>query len=266
MAQVETPPLVLRDFADFQKLANAALSDAEVRRLLRHPDFFVSPKDTDPANRQHAQLVDRILTLDMKGIETRLVTDARAVLPQGSFEYWGPALHEGAQTWVGLDPQTLNSPYAVLKRMCDILRLREHQLVVDLGAAMGRLGMVMHQCAPRAHFLGLEYVPERVEEANRVYAKWGMRHARCEVQDLFARGFELPEADVYFIYDYGRHDHINATLRLIEAMSQKRPLKLVARGQATNRLIELHHTWPELIYQGHGAEHFNIYQAHGVSQ
>lgn len=251
----------LREFADFQKLANRSLSTSEVQRLLRHPDFFRSPKDTDQGNRQHAQLIDRILNLDMKTVEAKLVNQGQRILPEGSYEYWGPALHAGAQTWVGLDPQTLNSPYTVLRRMCELLKLKPGQLVVDLGAAMGRLGIVMHQCAPGAYFLGLEYVIERVAEANRVYAQWGMGQARCETQDLFARDFELPQADVYFIYDYGQHAHINATLRLIEFMSCQRPLRLVARGQATNRLIELHHPWLEIIYEGQGAELFHIYKA-----
>lgn len=255
----------LVDLADFQKLATQALTDAQVRSLLRHPRFFVSPKNTDQAYRQHARSVDKILGFAVQDLENHLVLQARSVLPNGSFEYWGPALHEGAQTWVGLDPQTLNTPYGVLKRICDVLKLRAGELVVDLGAALGRLGVVMHQCAPRAHFLGLEYVGERVDEAQRIYRKWGMENARCEVQDLFAQEFSLPEADVFFIYDYGRHDHINATLAQIQVLAKSKRVRVVARGQATNRLISLHHAWLEESFSGTEVENFKIYHPEAMS-
>lgn len=250
----------LFELADFQKLADRSLGHGEVKRLLRHPRLFKSPRDTDQINRQHARLIDKILGFDVKGVENHLVLQGRSVLPNGSYEYWGPALHDGAQTWVGLDPQTLNTPYSVLRRLCEVLKLKD-ELVVDLGAALGRLGAVMHQASPRARFLGLEYVPARVDEANRVFRKWGMGNSRCEVSDLFARDFELPEAQVYFIYDYGKHEHINATLGQIKLESEKRSLRLVARGQATNRLISLHHPWLEVSYEGSVEENFKIYHA-----
>lgn len=260
MQSALSPVSELFELAEFQKLAGEARTDSEVRRLLKHPRFFRSPKDTDQMNRQHARLIDKILGFDVHGVENHLVLQGRSALPTGSFEYWGPALHDGAQTWVGLDPQTLNTPYSVLWRLCELLELK-HELVVDLGSALGRLGVVMHQCAPRARFLGLEYVPERVDEANRIYRKWHMENAASVVQDLFAPDFTLPEAEVYFIYDYGRHDHINATLGQIQLMAKERPVRLVARGQATNRLISQHHPWLEVIYEGPVVENFKLYRA-----
>ncbi len=255
----------LRELSDFQKLAASAPADADILALLRHPDFFRSPRKNDQISRQHARLVDRLLGLDLTGVEEGLVKRGRKVLPQGSHEYWGPALHEGAQTWVGLDPQTLNTPYSVLLRLCELLGVGDGDRVVDLGAAHGRMGLVMHQACPGAHFLGLEYVPERVEEANRAYRRWGCRNAKCEVRDLFAREFQLPEAEVYFIYDFGRHDQINATLGQISEVACGRSVRLAARGQATNRLIELHHPWLVPVYEGEGDEHFLIYRAEAAA-
>lgn len=256
--------LPLRELADFQKLLGLNLPDAEVIKLFHHPDFFRSPKSNDQMSRQHAALVDKILGLDLRGVEEGLVRRGRSLLPSGSFEYWGPALHQGAQTWVGLDPQTLNTPYSVLRRLCQLLNLQRGMTVVDLGAAHGRMGLVMQQVSPGSIFIGYEYVKERVMEANQAYVRWNCVHARCQQQDLFAADFEMPEADVYFIYDYGRHDHINATLGQISDQAHSRPVKLVARGQATNRLIGQYHDWAEPIYVGEGDEHFTVYAAgHG---
>ncbi len=254
-------PTTFRELADWQKLLTTVLSDEELLRLMRQKDFWNIPKHNDQIARQHAMLLDKILGFDLKSVEEKLVKQGRAKLPDGSFEYWGPALHEGAQTWVGLDAQTLNTPYCVLWRLCERVALKPHERVVDLGAAHGRLGVVMHFFAPGAAFLGLEYVGERVKEAQRVYQRWGCHSARCEVQDLFAQDFVLPEVDVYFIYDYGRHDHINSTLGQLSLEAAKRPIRLVARGQATNKLITDHHPWAQCDYQGAQEEHFNIYSA-----
>ena len=254
-------PITFRDLADWQKLVNAPLPDEDVKKLLRKKEFFHTPKHNDQIVRQQSMLIDRILGFDLKTLEEKLIKAGKIKMPQGSFEYWGPALHDGAQTWVGLDVQTLNTPYAVLLRICELLELKPGMTVVDLGAAHGRLGIVMHQVCREANFIGYEYVPERVAEANRVYERWGMSHAKCVVQDLFAADFVLPEVDVYFIYDYGRHDHINSTLGQISLEAKKRPIRLVARGQATNKLILDHHHWLERTYEGELEEHFNIFAA-----
>lgn len=250
-----------KEMADWQKFQASLPSLEECKRVFRQKDFFQIPKHNDQISRQHAMIVDKLLGFDLKGVEEKLVKAGKIKMPQGSFEYWGPALHEGAQTWVGLDAQTLNTPYSVLHRLCSLLELKDGLTVVDLGAAHGRLGVVMHFMNPKAKFIGLEYVPERVAEANRIYAHWGCSNALCLEQDLFRKDFELPQADVYFIYDYGRHDQINATLGQLSLEAEKRPIRLVARGQATNKLIADHHGWLEVIYEGVLEEHFNIFSA-----
>jgi hypothetical protein len=260
----KTSPSTLTTFhelSDWQKFHAENHSDEEIKRILRQRQFYQIPKHNDQMARQHSMLVDKILGFDLKSVEEKLVKKGQAKMPNGSFEYWGPALHDGAQTWVGLDAQTLNTPYSVLWRLCELVELKANMSVVDLGAAHGRLGLVMHSFEPNATFIGLEYVPERVELSQKIYQRWGCLNASAKVADLFAKDFEMPEVDIYFIYDYGRHDHINATLGQISLEAAKRPIKLIARGQATNKLIADHHAWATLIYEGVDEEHFNIYEA-----
>jgi hypothetical protein len=260
-----SPTTSFAELADWQRLVTSPVGDDALKQLLRQRDFFRAPKHNDQIARQHSILLDKILGFDLKGLEEKLVKQGRMKLPDGSFEYWGPAIHDGAQTWVGLDAQTLNTPYSVLLRICELLDLKS-ETVIDLGAAHGRLGLVMGALYPSAHFIGFEYVSERVHEANRIYERWNCSNARCEVQDLFKKDFEMPEVDIYFIYDYGRHDHISATLGQISLEAAKRPIRLVARGQATNKLIADHHPWALLEYTGVGEEHFNIYRASPETQ
>ncbi|MBY0516368.1 MAG: class I SAM-dependent methyltransferase [Bacteriovoracaceae bacterium] len=244
---------------DWQKLISSPIETEVLLKYIKQKDFFTIDDDHESTIRQHSSLIDKILGFDIRSVEEKLIKNAQKKLPDGSYEYWGPALHEGNQTWVGLDVQTLNSPYKVLHEICEMLNLKHGMSVVDLGSAHGRLGIVMNQVCPNAYFKGLEFVPERVEEANRIYKKLGLTNAQCEVCDLFDSSFVMPEVDVYFIYDYGKHEHISATLGQISEEATKRKIKVVVRGKVTNTIIADHHPWLNLV-----SEHTNFLKMYEV--
>lgn len=223
--------LPLKEMSDFQRLAERGagllLSDL--------PGLFRSPGTTPAQLRQHAMMVDRILGMDLAASEDELCRRAQRVAPDGNLGQWGPRLHQGRQTWVGLDPQRLNTPYDLLRRMCGAMRLRSGETLADLGAAHGRMGFVMAQHAPGARFLGIEYVPERAAIAEAMYRRWNLRHASCRQGDLFAEGARLPVAQAYFIYDYGLEAHVRSTLAAIGRLAPG--ARVLARGEMTLRLL-----------------------------
>lgn len=255
------PRVELNSLSDFQKLENAQLPVSDLRTLIQAQDFFKTPKANDVIRRQHAGLVDKILGFRVKYIEEMLIADARGFEPDGSHETWGPKMHEGAQTWVGLDLQTLQTPYSELLRILQLIKLKPYQHVVDLGAAYGRMGVIIGGLYLKNEFTGFEYVKARVDEGMRGYALLGLRKCRLFTQDLAAKDFELPEADVYFIYDYGQVEHISRTLKQIEDVSLKRPVKVVVRGKFTKRIIADRHAYLNLQYEGRLEEMFSIYSA-----
>lgn len=254
----------LKSLSDFQRLECGQLSLADRKLLAHHPEFYQTPKANDVIRRQHANYIDRILGFRLKYIEEMLIAEARGFEPDGSHETWGPALHQGVQTWVGLDLQTLQTPYSECLRILQLLKIRPYQHVVDLGAAYGRMGIVIGGLYIKNTFTGYEYVKARVEEGNRIFRELGMANSKLLTQDLFAKNFELPLADVYFIYDYGQVEHIDHTLKQIQEVSRKRPVKVVVRGKFTKRIIADRHPWLELLYEGKLEELFSIYSAHFV--
>jgi hypothetical protein len=263
MLQLEFfPRMELKALSDFQKLEGNPLSLSDRKTLLQSPDFFQTPKANDVIRRQHANMVDKILNFRVKYIEEMLVNDARGFDPDGSHETWGPAMHEGVQTWVGLELQTLQTPYSEILRILQLLKIKPYQHIIDLGAAYGRMGVVIGGLYLKNSFAGYEYVKARVDEGNRVYQELGLRRSQLFTQDLFAKEFELPEADIYFIYDYGQVEHIDYTLKQIEAMAYKRPLKVVVRGKFTKRIIADRHPFLDLKYEGKFEELFSIYTAY----
>ena len=250
-----------KSLSDFQRLESVPLSVQDKKLLINYADFFQTPKSNDVIRRQHSNHVDKILGFRLKYIEEMLVAEARGFEPEGSHESWGPTLHQGAQTWVGLDLQTLQTPYSEILRILQLLKIKPYQHVVDLGAAYGRMGIVVGGLYLKNIFTGFEFVKNRVDEGNRIFQQLDLSRCKLITQDLSAKDFELPEADIYFIYDYGQVEHIDHTLKQISAVANKRPVKVVARGTFTKRIIEEHHPWLDLKYEGKLEEFFSIYSA-----
>lgn len=256
------PRTELKTLTDFQKLDSGQLPIVDLKKLITFPEFFQAPKNNEVIKRSHAQTVDSILNLRVKYVEEMLVAEAQGFEPEGSHESWGPTLHEGVQTWVGLEHQTLQTPYSEILRILNLLKLKPYQHIVDLGSAYGRMGIVIGGLFVKNSFHGFEYVKSRVDEGNRVYKKLGLNRSELFANNLFDDSFKLPEADIYFIYDYGQVEHIDKTLRQLFQMANKRPIKLVVRGRFTKEIIQTSHTWLSLQYEGRMQDHLAIYTAY----
>ncbi|PIP93820.1 MAG: hypothetical protein COW00_04490 [Bdellovibrio sp. CG12_big_fil_rev_8_21_14_0_65_39_13] len=203
--------------------------------------------------------IDVLIGFDIRQIERNLLDAALKISPDANISGLGRALHDGNQTWIGLDERTLCTGYDELFKMFDIVGLENESCIIDLGAAYGRMGLVMQSLQPSAHYLGYEYVPERVEEGNRILKQFHCDNALLVTQDLFADSFQMPEADIYFIYEYGRIDHIKHTLEQVQEASFGRKVKLIVRGDSTNSMIYYHHPWIASVYKPRHEENFSVY-------
>jgi len=251
----------LKGLHDFQKLESQKLSLSDRKTLSGQVEFFQSPKSNDVIARQHADCVDRILGFRHKFVEEMLMAEAQNFDPDGTHVTWGPQMHGGVQTWVGLNIQTLQTPYSEIQRILSLIKLKPYQHVIDLGAAYGRMGVVIGGLYIKSSFVGYEFVKSRVEEGNRIFQELGLSRCELKTQDLAAKSFKLPTADVYFIYDYGQVEHINHTLGQIKLNAHLRPIKVIARGKFTKQIISSSHPWLEKLYDGRNSEQFTIYSA-----
>ena len=208
-------------------------------------ELFLHGGSEYEGTQDHSDWVDDVLGVNVLLIENDLIDKARARLAsqEGSRDQWGRYLHRGIQTWVGLDPRQLQTPYFELVNVCQLLLPKKGQHVIDLGSAYGRLGLVLSQFSPQCRFTGIEYVSERVAEANRIFKKWKCNNALSLEQDLFGDDFILPVADYYMLYDYGRLEHIRRTLSQMQEIARHSHFKLVARGRGCRTLINHMHPW-----------------------
>ncbi len=71
----------------------------------------------------HSAKLDEALGVPVKEMEKSLRDKARRLQPEGTVESWSKSLHNGACTWVGLNPAQLQTPYAELLEILDELEL-----------------------------------------------------------------------------------------------------------------------------------------------
>ncbi len=192
-----------------------------------------NPVDHDLTKRHISSQIDQHLGFRIKHIEEILQTKAKRLAPEKQFDQWGPMLHDGAQTWVGLDFQILQTTYHDLKTIFEAIKPDFNQRIIDLGAGYGRLGIFLHHFYPRSEFLGLELVEERVKEGNRVLSQLEAISKKMEACDL-SKISELPEGDIYFIYDFGSVDHIKHILEMLKHTPKKR---LVVKGKIARQVM-----------------------------
>lgn len=207
--------------------------------------------------KEDSTIIDRNFGLRVTETEAALLKKAKKILPQGNHHLWGEALHDGNQTWVGLHPETIQTPYSELKEICDLLEPEAGETVVDLGAGYGRLGLTLRGLYPESYFLGIEYVPERVEEGARVLQKGEDPRHSLLAGDLTDPEFSIPKGEYYFIYDFGKVPHIRSILNQFSTLADERRFTLVARGQGIRSLIEMEFSW---LIETERRKNYSIYQ------
>jgi hypothetical protein len=212
--------------------------------------------DADSVRLRSSQ-IDEALGFDVAAIEEKLLRKARLLNPHGNVQTLGHSLHHGNQTWVGLDYQTLQTPYAELWEMLELLPHKPHH-VVDLGAGYGRMALVLHKRDPDILFTGFELVGERVLEGKRVFKTLGVSASLIE-QDLMDPLFQVPMADIYFIYDFGKVAHIRTILDKLAVLADHHHFRVIARGKGSRSLIDLEYPWLSQIFPAIHRENYSIY-------
>ncbi|MGE3610092.1 MAG: hypothetical protein AB7I27_10935 [Bacteriovoracaceae bacterium] len=244
----------LNSLEDFRNLRSL-----DKKNLFKVPNLFQSPDEDYETERGHSEIVDHLLGFQVDEIEARLLTKAKETSPDGNIKNWGQHIHQGNQTWVGLSLQTLQTPYNELRKMCHSLNLKQGDHLVDLGAGYGRLGLILKYYYPGIRFTGFEYVPERVEEGNRIFQFYECSQSTLIEQDLGSPKFQLPIADYYFLYDYGNLFQMRMTINQLENLALNKKFKVIARGHGIRSIIDLEHPWLSQVFPVQRERLYSVY-------
>lgn len=153
-------------------------------------------------------------------------------------------LYEGAGVGV-------QSSYATTLLALRYLNLPKSSTFMDLGSGYGRIGLVLGLMRPDVQFIGLEYVSERVDIANKTSARYGMqKHVRFVTQDLSLSDFKIPPADTYYIFDAFTDATYVTIMHQLQEIALKKRVTVVTKGNAKQWMKNICWTEPQEFNDG----------------
>ena len=211
------------------------------------PELFINEGSIH--SRMHAKKVDKLLGYKITKIEVKLNKKFRSY--DQLHDSTNRKQHfKGAQTWIGLHPQVLQTPYCDIYHALNLIKDIDIKHVVDIGAGYGRVGIVLRAISSSIKFTGYEVVKERQIEGNRIFEKFGLENASIELRNVSDFGFYLPKAQVYFIYDFSDAEDICEILLELAKKSLSFNFYLVTRGERVDKLMkrQFKHVWKRQTY------------------
>ncbi|SMF79963.1 methyltransferase [Pseudobacteriovorax antillogorgiicola] len=145
----------------------------------------------------------------------------------------------------------VQSGYSTILLALHFSNLPKNSCVVDLGSGYGRVGLAFSLLRPDIKFIGYEYVPHRVALANDTGRAFQLESNLTFIeQDLSLEDFKIPEADAYYLYDPFTKETYEHVLRQIIAVSKRRSITVVTKGNAREWLLDIAqaHSWPTPVY------------------
>ena len=196
---------------------------------------FVNQENMHP--RMHAKFLDKELGYRIPKIEEKLLKKFSAY--DKAVDISNKKQHyQGTETWIGLHPQILQTPYCDIYKALELLSDKDIRHVVDIGAGYGRVGLVLSVLMPEAQFTGYEIVKQRRSEASRIFTKLKLKNSAIELQNVLEDSFEIPEADVFFIYDFSEREDVNIILRKMLERMRNREFYLITKGDRVDYLMK----------------------------
>ena len=186
--------------------------------------------------RIHSKLLDKAIGFKIQNIEKKLLKKYRPYYKVDD-DSSRKRHYQGTQTWIGLHPQALQTPYNDILDALSVFHKVLPEKVIDFGAGYGRVGIVMKSLYPNAEFIGYEILEERMTEGNRIFEKLNLDNCIIKDQNILDDNFKIPEADIYFIYDFSEVDDLNKILLRLRKISEKKDFYLIAKGERVHYLI-----------------------------
>src|SRR5690606_9810842 len=90
---------------------------------------------------------------------------------------------------------------------------------------------------PNSNFIGFEILKEREKEGNRIFKHYHFENCQIQLCDVLEGNFELPNAEVYFIYDFSEIEDIEKILDQLLAKKENQRFFLIAKGDRISFLL-----------------------------
>ena len=219
-----------------------SLSKKDVIDISMNLNLFKSHISGFKSPEEQSDFIDLLVGFRINEIELNLKNKSRDILLQKDDRDIGEAIY-GKQTWIGLHPYQLLTPYTVLYKIFSNLNLPINSKIIDIGCAYARLGILLRALRQDYRFSGLEMVIERVAEGRRVLSDLNCLNSDIKQIDITDDNFFFEIADLYFCYDFSSDNDIKKMLNKLEKISHEKSFFLVARGISINKIISDSQSW-----------------------
>lgn len=215
------------------------------------PDIDSEPVDYE-CIKGHATQMDQWLGYNLEEVEAKVRSRA--------------STEEGREYWIEKSVQTFSTPYLDVQFALKSAGTKEYDVVADLGCGYGRVGAVLALRFPGTGFVGVEMIPERLEEAARVLKQFSNLPIALHKQDL--RFFDVAdarvesrEATIFFIYDFGSREDFKFVFDSLRALASQRQITVIARGGRSRDLIQKTESWLCGVNPPQHFKRFSIYRS-----
>lgn len=142
-------------------------------------------------------------------------------------------LYEGAGVGV-------QSGYSTVLTALRYLNPAQGSRFIDLGSGYGRLGLVIGLLRPDIQFTGYEYVQHRVDIAMATVMKFDLQsHVQFYTQDLARVDFQIPDSEIYYLYDPFSEETYKYVLAQLMKISKRKKISIATKGNARQWLIDI---------------------------
>lgn len=186
--------------------------------------------------RLHAKYLDKEIGFKVSKTEAKLLRKYRAYDKQND-DSNKKQHYPGTQTWIGLNPNALQTTYNDIYDAFMILKEFNIEKVIDIGAGYGRVGLVMNSLIPKAQFIGYEIVKSRQLEGERIFEKYGLDNCQIINLNVLDEDFKLPQADIFFIYDFSELEDLGQILRKLAKRISHKNFFLITHGERIDYLM-----------------------------
>lgn len=150
-------------------------------------------------------------------------------------------LYEGAGVGV-------QSGYSTILVAIQQLNILPNTRFIDLGSGYGRMGLILGLVRPDIQFIGYEYVEHRVDISRAAAEKFEIQdQVQFLTQDLSDKEFNIPNAEIYYMYDPFTEDTYRHVLSQLISISHKQKISIATKGNARSWLLEISQKqgWPK---------------------
>lgn len=215
-------------------------------------ELMIVPSSYAEAKHQ-AEKLDHLFGFDFTHIEKDLLAKKK--------ELEKSEMNQARQFWIGLDIQSLQTPYSEIVEMIQKLTPKPGDVWMDLGAAYGRVGLILGLLCSGVEFFGYEFIAERVQEGNRVREKWQIRNGGLIKADLVSDSISFEKGDVFFLYDFGSKSDVYQVLEKLKAVAGTKTIKVIARGRGIKNWILMDFPWLGQVNEAYHFENWSLFQS-----